>query len=723
MRIIQVLPTISFGDAVGNDTRAIDNILKEMGYETQIYAENIDQRLPKDTAYHIDQIGELKAEDVVIYHASTGTDLNYQLASYPCRKVMIYHNITPPKFFSPYSLAAENLTKSGLAGIRHLADKVDYCVADSDFNKQDLLRMGYTCPIDVCPILIPFSDYDAPPSKTVLSQYQNDGITNLLFVGRIAPNKKQEDVIAAFYYYHKYYNPKSRLFLVGSWSGMESYYKQLCVYIQELGLENDVIFPGHIKFDEILAYYSIADVFLCMSEHEGFCVPLVEAMYFKVPIVAYCCAAIPFTMGNQGLLLDSKEPAFAAAVIDRVATSEPLRNHVVELQNQRLQDYGYTTVRSRFEKILQTVLCKEKHGKQPRIVQLSSTISRGDAVSNDILAFQNAFVKRGYPAPIYTEIAPKGAGWEEIQSINELHGLSENDIVLYHHATGTALAEQFAGLPCKKVLVYHNVTPPAFFAPFDKAAEKSCQRGLDNLRAMQPYMNYCIADSDFNKQDLLRAGYTCPIDVCPILIPFSDYNQEADGEFLERLLDGNENIIFVGRVAPNKKFEDVIACFAEYKKRHSSARLFLVGSCDERGKYYKFLEQLIRQLQVKDVYFSGHISFPKILSYYRAADLFLCMSEHEGFCVPLLEAMYFDVPVVAFSSTAIPDTLGGAGVLVENKTPAVVATAMEKVLEDKAYRSKIIQGQRERLKAFSYENVNGILENTICQIMRDRHER
>lgn len=359
MRIIQLLPTISFGDAVGNDTRAIEKILKEMGYETRIYAENIDPRLPEGTAYPVDQIPEMEPEDVIIYHASTGTELNYRLPSYRGRKVMIYHNITPPKFFAPYSPAAEQLTADGLAGIRYLADKMDYCIAVSDFNKQDLLRMGYTCPIDVCPILIPFSDYDAPPSKTVISRYRNDGITNLLFVGRVAPNKKQEDIIAAFYYYHKYHNPKSRLFLVGSWGGMETYYEQLCAYIEELGLKNDVIFPGHIKFDEILAYYSIADAFVCMSEHEGFCVPLVEAMYFKVPIVAYRCAAIPFTMGNQGLLLDSKEPAFAAAVIDKVVSDEPLRNHVIDLQNNRLQDYGYFAVRRKFEGYLKAFLQKE----------------------------------------------------------------------------------------------------------------------------------------------------------------------------------------------------------------------------------------------------------------------------------------------------------------------------------------------------------------------------
>lgn len=722
MRIIQLLPTISFGDAVGNDTRAIRTILEEMGYETQIYAENIDPKLPRGTAYHVDKIPELEPDDVIIYHASTGTELNYRLPSYRGRKVMIYHNITPPKFFAPYSPAAEQLTADGLAGIRYLADKMDYCIADSDFNKQDLLRMGYTCPIDVCPILIPFSDYDAPPNKTVISRYQRDGITNLLFVGRVAPNKKQEDVIAAFYYYHKYYNSKSRLFLVGSFGGMEPYYEQLCAYIRELGLEDDVIFPGQIKFDEILAYYSIADVFLCMSEHEGFCVPLVEAMYFKVPIVAYRCAAIPFTMGNQGLLLDSKEPAFAAAVIDRVVSNIILQNKVKELQQKQLESYSYEVVSNKLKTLLKAFLNGEVQEK-PRIIQLSSTISRGDAVSNDILAFQNAFVKMGFAAPIYTEVLPKGAGWENVQDINQLHGLSKNDVVLYHHATGTSLSNRFAKLPCKKVLVYHNVTPPAFFAPYDENAEKSCRWGLENIVEMQPYVDCCIADSEFNKSELQQAGYKTPISVCPILVPFSDYEQPPDQELLKKLQDGKKNIVFVGRVAPNKKFEDIIAAFAEYKKTHNDARLFLVGSYDENGKYFNFLKQVVRDHDVSDVYFSGHISFAKILAFYRSAHLFLCMSEHEGFCVPLIEAMYFDVPIVAFGSTAIPETLGGAGVLLKEKTPTVVVQAMEQVLENKRYREQILKRQRERLKYFSYQNTNETLEKIICKILGSRDER
>lgn len=723
MKVIQLLPTISFGDAVSNDAIAIKKIIADMGYETGIFAENIDPRLPKDTAVSVNDLPVLQTEDVIIYHGSTGTELNYKLPHMGGRKVMIYHNITPSEFFEPYSLAAAQLTREGLDGIRYLADKLDYCIADSDYNKQDLLKMGFNCPIDVCPIIIPFSDYEKEPDAPVIKKYRNDGITNLLFVGRIAPNKKQEDIISSFYYYHKYYNPQSRLFLVGSSNGMENYHNRLCRYIQQLGIEDAVIFPGHIKFSEILAYYTIADAFICMSEHEGFGVPLVEAMFFKVPIIAYKCAAVPFTMGNQGALLETKEPSYVAAVIDRVVSDEKLKFAMKNIQAKQLELYAYNPIRDGFMVLLKSFLNNSISVKKPRIIQLSSTISRGDAVSNDIRAFQKAFIEMGYASPIYTEISPKGNGWENIRNIKELKSVSKDDVVLYHHATGTTLANYFIKLPARKVLVYHNVTPPSFFAAFDKNAEKSCAWGLKNLKEMQPYVDGCIADSEFNRQDLRQCGYDVPIWTCPILVPFSDYEQEPDPQILRQLQDGKENIVFVGRVAPNKKFEDVIYAFAEYKKMHQDSRLYLVGSYDTEGAYYKYLTQVVRELNVLDVYFSGHISFAKILAYYRAADLFLCMSEHEGFCVPLLEAMFFNVPIIAFRSTAIPETLGDAGVLLNTKDPRVVAGAMEKILTDDVYREQILEAQRKRLQCFSYENVNEILYKIILEIMESKDER
>lgn len=350
MRIVQLLPTLSFGDAIGNDTVALKKAISDMGYISEIYAENVDKRLPSDTAKNFSRLKELRKDDVLIYHKSTGTDLTFKIQDFHCRKIMIYHNVTPPEFFRPYSTAAASLTEYGYKGVEHLRDKVDYCLADSAYNKSELLRMGFACPIDVLPILIRFDDYKQSPAKAIMNRY-GDGKRNLIFVGRIAPNKKQENVIRAFYQY-KRLDPDSRLILVGSYTGMENYYERLVKYAGALGLKDDVIFTGHIKFNEILAYYRLADAFVCMSEHEGFCVPLAEAMFFDVPIIAYDTSAVGDTLGGSGILLDSNDPLLAAGVIRRVLTDESLKKYIIEGQRRRLEDFSYERIRDIFEKQL-----------------------------------------------------------------------------------------------------------------------------------------------------------------------------------------------------------------------------------------------------------------------------------------------------------------------------------------------------------------------------------
>ncbi|WP_028517834.1 glycosyltransferase [Ruminococcus flavefaciens] len=359
MRVVQLLPTLSFGDAIGNDTIALKGVISEMGYTTDIYAENIDKRLPEGVAQKADKLRDLKKDDVLIYHKSTGTDLTFKIDNYKCRRIMVYHNITPPEFFRPYSTAATQLTEHGYKGVEYLRDKIDYVLAVSAYNRSELVKMGYTCPMDIRPILIKFDDYRQTPDEATIKKY-SDGRKNLVFVGRIAPNKKQENVIRAFYCYKKL-NPESRLILVGSSTGMENYYERLKKYANALGIGDDVIFPGHIKFSEILAYYRLADAFVCMSEHEGFCVPLVEAMFFDVPVIAYDTSAISDTLGGSGVLLDNNDPVFAAAVIDRVLTDEKLRESIIEGQRRRLEDFSYERIKATFEKELTDFI----NGKKP----------------------------------------------------------------------------------------------------------------------------------------------------------------------------------------------------------------------------------------------------------------------------------------------------------------------------------------------------------------------
>lgn len=337
MKIINMIPILAFGDAVGNDTLAIHNSLKKAGYDSMVAASYIDERLGKDVAAGTRDLSFINPEDIVIYHLSTGHELNERFGELNCRKIIKYHNITPPEFFFGYDQAAVASCIEGYRQAAALSDKPEFVFADSEYNKQELIRMGYRCDMDVLPVLIPFEDYEKEPDREVMEQ-MDDGLTNIIFTGRVVPNKRQEDVIAAFYNYQKYYNPKSRLILAGNCDCIDNYYEGLAAYVQALGVKN-VVFTGHITFSAILAYYRSADLFLSMSDHEGFCVPLVEAMFFDVPVVAKDTSAVGWTLGGSGILLPDQDPKIAAGMINRVLTDEELKRKILQNQRERLSDF------------------------------------------------------------------------------------------------------------------------------------------------------------------------------------------------------------------------------------------------------------------------------------------------------------------------------------------------------------------------------------------------
>lgn len=386
--------------------------------------------------------------------------------------------------------------------------------------------------------------------------------------------------------------------------------------------------------------------------------------------------------------------------------NDTLRRTVEQLQAQISEIHKKTGMTSLFD----------PQGKQ-RIIQIVASLNFGDAVGNDVRAIARALNEAGYATGIFTlAIHPKIKD-EGVYLINMLPELNENDLIIYHYATADELADIIKEAPCKVVLRYHNVTPPAFFHGYNEGAEKVTREGLDEIADLKDAIDYGMVVSDFNKKDLIDMGYQCPIAVAPILIPFKDYEQEPDKDVVTRYSDGKTNIVFVGRIVPNKKFEDVIACFAAYKEKYdSTARLFLVGNYQETDLYYQYLQDVIKKCGVEDVIFPGHIAFNAILAYYKIADLFLCMSEHEGFCVPLVEAMFFETPIVAYASTAIPGTLGGSGVLVETKEPEAVAEKMHQVITDQACREEIIEKQKRRLEDFSYDRIKEQILKEITDI-------
>jgi glycosyltransferase involved in cell wall biosynthesis len=335
--IIQMIHTLSYEDGASLDALGYAKILeRNKAAKTMIYAEHIDPGIPSRVAKHYSEIPKLHDDDVILFHLGISSKMNQIIRGLPGRKIFRYHNVTPPHWYQEYDPTYAAVCEKSLEEVRELADVPNMGYADSAFNQRHLLSLGYDkCEIRLVPIRISMDAYKQEPDPQLLAKYQ-DGYTNILFTGRIVPNKKQEDIIRAFACYQKYINQKSRLILAGSYDGMEVYYKKLQRYAELLGAQN-VIFTGHLRFEELMACYHAADVFLCLSEYEGFCISLVEAMYFHIPIIAYKAAAVPETLGGGGILLDDKKSEEIAGLMDyAVRNKEQVKEYYREKQDRQV---------------------------------------------------------------------------------------------------------------------------------------------------------------------------------------------------------------------------------------------------------------------------------------------------------------------------------------------------------------------------------------------------
>ncbi len=336
MKVTQLLPSVHSGDAVGDSAFEIHHALMERGIESHIIGVNIDDDLT-GSVIPFEKFSRYDDPDTThIYHFAVPSPITYTFQQARGRKVIIYHNITPPRFFKGFSEELVSITTTGRHEIRLLAEATDIGLADSEFNRQELEQFGYRT-TGVLPILLDFTKYDTPPAQHILERYDDD-VVNILFVGRVTPNKKQEDVIKAFTVYNQYVNPHSRLLLVGKYDPQEKYLQFLRELIVERGIE-PVHFSGHVTQQELNTYYTVSDVLLSMSEHEGFFVPAVESFHFTLPVLAYNCTAVPYTLGEAGVLINEKRYDEIAEMIQLTVEDAVFRQSLITAQTQRLDHF------------------------------------------------------------------------------------------------------------------------------------------------------------------------------------------------------------------------------------------------------------------------------------------------------------------------------------------------------------------------------------------------
>ena len=351
--IHQFLAGYSKGDAISNEARVLRTLFRKWGVTSTIFCEPscIHPELRRDVMDVHSCV--VNPEDIVLLHLSIGSIVNDVFVRLSCQKAILYHNITPPEFFETFKPQAAEKLRLGRYQMEGLAGAAQINLADSEYNSRELESAGYQ-DVRVLPILLDFAYLDEKPDAKVISDYQDEK-KNILFVGRCAPNKCIDELVRAFAYYQRHVEPHSRLIHVGSFTGMEAYYSLCRIQVKNLDLR-DVHFMGSVTQSQLSAFYLIADVFLSMSEHEGFCIPLLESMYFDVPILAYAAGAVAETLGEAGILFRKKDKAQIAEMLGQLTRNTSLKNAVIHDQRQRLRQYQSLDLESELRKTFTPLL-------------------------------------------------------------------------------------------------------------------------------------------------------------------------------------------------------------------------------------------------------------------------------------------------------------------------------------------------------------------------------
>jgi glycosyltransferase involved in cell wall biosynthesis len=325
--------------------------------------------------------------------------------------------------------------------------------------------------------------------------------------------------------------------------------------------------------------------------------------------------------------------------------------------------------------------------------QVLATLGYGDAIGHEVLGIRRALRAAGYASSIIVETADPRLEDETIDYRDMVDRVTADDLVIHHFSIGSRASRTMFALPCRMMLVYHNITPPEYFLGVHDFLVRQCFHGRRELTAYRARVDLALGDSEFNRQELAAIGFD-PTAVLPVIPDFDHLDVEPDPRIAEEYGDDWTNILFVGRLVPNKRPDNLIRFFHAYKTLYNPrARLIIAGAYGGFESYLVQLHDLVARLGVRDVILTGQVTDAELAALYDVADLFLCASEHEGFCVPIIESFYTGVPVLAFAATAVPVTMDGGGMLYDSRDPRVVARLMNAIVSDRSARDSLIAAQ------------------------------
>ena len=549
----------------------------------------------------------------------------------------------------------------------------------------------------------------------------------VLYLGR-RDRLKNVDLLARAFTQFKEAQPAATLQLVLAGPGAKSFAG--AAGIHDLGLVSDETKGALLAFACALAQ---------PSRNESFSRAIMEAWTAGRPVAAHreCLATALAVERAGGGWTPASETEWAQVFAQIAAASDEELNELGERgRNYAAAHADWDEVVGHYESLLDlrpqgersplqeirtandqvTRMSSANVGELRTIHQLLPDIHYGDAISNQACAIRDHLRQRGYQSEIFVKrrdrrMTVRTQLFDEVQPGPE-------DGLLYHHSIGSELTAFAIAHEGPKCLVYHNITPAEFFAPYRPGFAWMLETGRVNLKRLARQFPFSVGDSAYNAGELAACGFHAP-GVLPIIVDPNKWNIAPDDELMAHLQDGITNLLFVGRVAPNKKQDRLVEAFAYYRLLNPDARLIIAGEVRAADPYYHHLLDTIARLDLAaDVEVVGQVDDAALLAYYRTAHLYWSPSEHEGFGAPLVEAMWFDVPVLALSAAAVPETLSGSGVLfAQDEALQQVATRAFQLTDDANARRVVIARQRERRLDFTPTAVRPILDGLIERLV------
>ena len=636
----------AYGDAITNGMFFIQRILRDLGFESNIYVEHIDRKL-KGKLFHFSKY-KTDENNILLVHHSLGHDLDEWLLSLKDKIVLVYHNITPARFF-PKDSALYRYSIKGRKQLKLLRDISVGAIADSELNKKELIEVGFDeNSVFVIPLLFDINKIrEHSFNKKIVDEFSK--FFNILFVGRIVENKKQDELVEVYRLYRQVADRPSRLILVGGTTSSE-YEKKIRRKISEYNLQDEVILTGKVPYEDLYAYYRVADVFLCLSEHEGFGVPLVESFVFDVPVVAYDApdSNVKYTLNGGGVLFEEKSFKHIAGLLSLISKNRALRREIIKTQREALKIYENFNVIQKFINFLQGLGVEVDERKKEQV--LSSQKKNRDMKiqiegpfdSSYSLAIVNREMARAldklfpnkvslYSTEGYGDFPPNREFLEENPDVKRMWQLGEKGY--------------------RADIVTRNLYPPRVYdmkglinlmnsygweeSEFPKDYLENFNRYLDALPVMSPYVKKVMIDN----------GISIP--VFEVGIGVDHVLKIKPKEFPLRTTK-KFKFLHISSCFPRKGVDVLLDAFTSAFTKDDDVALIIKtfpnphNNVEELIDYYRKRNKNCPEIEL----INEDIPDEYIVGLYKQCDCLVQPTRGEGFGLPMAEAMLFGMPVI-----------------------------------------------------------------------------